>query len=241
MSEIAEKYHVSLDDLIAANSNVSPNSMSVGQTLLIPSNPSNPDNASTPTPVPASVKQIQCYPTVDRGLWCFALVHNDFPDILENVSAQVILVDSNGTVVASQTALLPLNILPPNTSLPLYIFFEPEISSDVKAQVQLLTAIQIASNDSRYLPATINNTSIQIDRTGHSAQISGQVSIPSESSAATQVWIAAVAYDENGRVVGVKRWEGGAIESGGNFPFNFAVASVGPKIDKIELVVEARY
>lgn len=240
MSEIAEKYHVSLDDLIAANPNVSPNSMSVGQTLLIPSNPSNPDNASTPTPVPASIKQIECYPTTDHGLWCFVLLHNDFPDIIENISAQVTLVDSNGMVVASRTALLPLNILPPNTSLPLYVFFGPEISSDVKAQVQLLTAIQIASDDPRYLPAIINNTSIQINRNGLSAQVSGQVSIPPESSAATQVWVAAVAYDENGRVVGVKRWEGGAIQPGGNLPFNFAVASAGPKIDKVELVVEAR-
>jgi LysM repeat protein len=239
MSEIAEKYHVSLDDLIAANPNVSPNSMSVGQTLLIPSNPSNPGNASTPTPVPASVKQIECYPTIDRGLWCFALVHNDLPDIMENVSAHITLVDSNGAVIASQTALLPLNILPPNTSLPLYAFFAPDIPADAKAQVQLLTAIQIPINDPRYLPAAINNTSVQIDRNGHSAHVNGQVSLPPESNAATQVWVVVVAYDEFSRVVGVKRWEGGGIQPGGSLPFNFAVASVGSKIDRVEFVVEA--
>jgi len=240
MSEIAEKYHVSLDDLIAANPNVSPNSMSVGQTLLIPSNPSNPGNASTPTPVPASVKQIECYPTVDQGMWCFALVHNDLPDIMENVSAQLTLIDSKGAVIASQTALLPLNILPPNTSLPLYAFFAPDIPADAKAHVQLLTAIQIPVNDPRYLPATVNNTSVQIDRSGRSAHVSGEISLPPESNAATQVWVAAVAYDESGRVVGVKRWEGGGIQPGGSLPFNFAVASVGTKIDKVEFVVEAR-
>lgn len=240
MSEIAEKYHVSLDDLMAANPNIPPNSMSVGQTLLIPSNPSNPGNASTPTPVPVSIKQIECYPTIDHGMWCFALLHNDFPDILENISAQVTLVDSNGAIVASQTALLPLNILPPNTSLPLYVFFTPDISPDAKAQVQLLTAIQIAPNDPRYLPATINDSSIQIDRNGHSAHVSGQVYIPPESKAAAQVWVAAVAYDENGWIVGVKRWEGEGIQPGGSLPFNFIMASAGSKIDKVELVVEAR-
>jgi LysM repeat protein len=240
MSEIAEKYHVSLDDLIAANPNVSPNSMSVGQTLLIPSNPSNPGDASTPTPVPVSVKQIECYPTVDRGMWCFALVHNDLPDIMENVSAQVTLVDSKGVVIASQTAWLPLNILPPNTSLPLYVFFAPDVPADAKAQVQLLTAIQIPANDPRYLPAVINNTSVQIDRNGHSAHVSGEIHLPPESNAATQVWVAAVAYDEHGRVVGVKRWEGGGIQPGGNLLLNLAVASVGAKIDGVELAVEAR-
>jgi hypothetical protein len=240
MSEIAEKYHVSLDDLIAANPNVSPNSMSVGQTLLIPSNPSNPDHASTPTPVPASIKQIDCYPTVDRGMWCFALVHNDLADIMENVSAQVTLVDANGTILGRQTALLPLNILPPNASLPLYVFFPPDMPADAKAQVQLLTANQIAANDPRYLSADIKNTSMQIDSNGRSVHVSGEVALPTGSRAATQVWVAAVAYDEYGRVNAVRRWEGGGIQPGGNLPFNFAVASVGGKIDKVELVAEAR-
>jgi hypothetical protein len=240
MSEIAEKYHVSLDDLIAANPNVSPNSMSVGQTLQIPSSPSNPENASTPTPVPASVEQIECYPTADRGMWCFALVHNDLPDILENVSAQVTLVDSNGAGIASRTALLPLNILPPNTSLPLFVFFAPDFPVDAKAQVQLLTAIQIPANDPRYLPASISNTSVQINRSGISAQVSGQVTLPQESIAANLVWVAAVAYDESGRVVGVKRWEGGGVQPGGSLPFTLVVASAGEKIEKIEFVVEAR-
>jgi LysM repeat protein len=240
MSEIAEKYHISLDDLIAANPNVSPNSMSVGQTLQIPSSPSNPENASTPTPVPASVEQIECYPTADRGMWCFALVHNDLPDILENVSAQVTLVDSNGAGIASRMALLPLNILPPNTSLPLFVFFAPDFPVDAKAQVQLLTAIQIPANDPRYLPASISNTSVQINRSGISAQVSGQVTLPQESIAANLVWVAAVAYDESGRVVGVKRWEGGGVQPGGSLPFTLVVASAGEKIEKIEFVVEAR-
>ena len=240
MSQIAEKYHVSLDDLMAANPNISPNSMSVGQTLLIPSNPANPGNASTPTPAPVSVKQIECYPTTDRGMWCFALIRNDLTNILEDISAQVTLVDSGGAVIASQTAFLPLNILPPNTSLPLYVFFPPEIPATAKAQVQLLTAIQLMLDDPRYLPAIVNNTNVQIDSNGHYAQVSGQVDLPAESKAATLVWVAAVAYDDLGRVVGVKRWEGSRIRPGGSLPFNFAVASVGSAIETVEFAVEAR-
>ena len=240
LSALAEKYHVSLDDLMAANPNVSPNSMSVGQTLLIPSNPANPGNASTPTPVPAPVKQIECYPTVDRGLWCFALVRNDSSDIMENVSAQVTLVDADGAVIASQSALLPLNILPPNTSLPLFAFFPPEISANANANVQILTAIQIPTNDPRYLPATIHDTFMEVDRDGLTAQTSGQISLPAESTAAAQVWVAAVAYDGHGRVVGVKRWEGGTIQPGTSVTFYLTVASLGSAIEAVEFVVEAR-
>ena len=140
ISSIALKFGVSMDDLQAANPEISPNSMSIGQVIKIPSNPDNPSGEPTPTPVPFTVQQIECYPTADKGMWCFVLVHNDFPDFLENVSAQVTLVDANNATLASQTALLPLNILPPNTSLPLTVFFPPEIPYNAKPQVQILTA-----------------------------------------------------------------------------------------------------
>ena len=127
MSGIAEKFGVALEDLVAANPEVSPNAMSVGQALKIPSSPDNPTGEPTPTPAPLTLEQVECYRTADKGVWCFVLVHNDFPELMENVRAQVTLVDSNEAVIASQTALLPLNILPPDAALPLAVFFPPEI------------------------------------------------------------------------------------------------------------------
>ena len=112
ISSIALKFGVSMDDLQAANPEISPNAMSIGQVIKIPSNPDNPSGEPTPTPAPFTVQQIECYPTADKGMWCFVLVHNDFSDFLENVSAQVTLVDADNIALASQTALLPLNILP---------------------------------------------------------------------------------------------------------------------------------
>src|SRR5215212_3307880 len=151
ISSIALKFGVSMDDLQAANPEISPNAMSVGQVLKIPSNPENPSGEPTPTPVPFTIQQIQCYPTADKGMWCFVLIHNDFSDFVENVSAQVTLVDTNNRVLASQTALLPLNILPPNISLPLLVFFPQEIPPEAKPRVQVLTAIRLLPNDERYL------------------------------------------------------------------------------------------
>src|SRR5512141_2242195 len=113
ISSIALKFGVSMDNLQAANPEISPNTMSIGQVIKIPSNPDNPSGEPTPTPAPFIVQQIECYPTADKGMWCFVLVHNDFSDFMENVSAQVTLVDLKNKTVASQTALLPLNILPP--------------------------------------------------------------------------------------------------------------------------------
>ena len=64
ISSIALKFGVSMDDLQAANPEISPNAMSVGQVLKIPSNPENPSGEPTPTPVPFTIQQIECYPTV---------------------------------------------------------------------------------------------------------------------------------------------------------------------------------
>src|SRR5687767_15681894 len=166
MSSIAIKFGIPLNDLQAANPEISPNAMSVGQVLNIPSNPDNPSGEPTPTAAPFTIEQIECYPTANKGMWCFVLVHNDFSDFMENVSAQVTLVDSNNATLASQTALLPLNILAPNTSLPLSVFFPPDTPLDAKPQVQVLTAIRLLPNDARYLPATLNNTLVQVHAGG---------------------------------------------------------------------------
>ncbi|HSO13057.1 MAG TPA: LysM peptidoglycan-binding domain-containing protein [Anaerolineales bacterium] len=240
ISSIALQFGVSIDDLIAANPEVSPSAMPIGTALKIPSNPDNPSGEPTPTPAPFIVEQIECYLTSGKGMWCFVLIHNDFSDFMENVSAQVTLVDSKEMFIATQTALLPLNILPPDTSLPLAVYFPPDIPLDAKPQVQILTAIRLSPNESRYLPATINNTLVQINSEGHFADISGEVRLPAESNAATQIWVAAVAYDESGRVVGVKRWEGGGIQPGGSLSFEMTVASLGGRMTRVEFAVEAR-
>jgi hypothetical protein len=160
---------------------------------------------------------------------------------MENVTAQVTLVDANNAVIASQTALLPLNILPPNTSLPLAVFFPPEIPFEVGPRVQVLTAIRLLPNDARYLPATINNTLVQVNADGRSASVRGQVLLPADAQDARQVWVAATAYDETGRVVGVRRWEwDDGLAAGGSLPFEFSVFSLGGRIERVEFAVEAR-
>jgi LysM repeat protein len=236
-SELAEQFKISQDELRAANPDVSPNSMSIGGTLLIPDASSAAPSGATPTPVPVFVTQTVCHPTADDGLWCFALIQNNTPDFLENISAQVTLFDANNEAVASQTAFMPLDIIPPSSALPVYVFFQ-DTATNVTMQVQVLSAVQ--SSGSRYLPASLNNIITQIDWNGLTAKVSGEIFLPAESKAATQVWVAAVAYSKDGQVVGVKRWEGGEIQPGGRIAFSFLVSSLGLPIDRAEFVVEAR-
>lgn len=241
LGSIAFQFGVTVDQLVAANPDVSPNSMSIGTELKVPSAPENPAGAPTSTPVPASVKQIECYSTADQGMWCFVLVHNDTSNLIENLSAQVTLLDADEEILASALAPSLLNILPVDTSLPLIVYFPPVIPAGARPQVQLLTGIHLEPNDPRYLRATLHNTLAQIDSSGRTALVSGTVRLPEDSMPAGLVWVAAVSYDNAGRVVGARRWESNAgIAPGDSLIFSFQVSSLGGEIEQVEFVVEAR-
>src|ERR1044071_2490463 len=49
---------------------------------------------------------------------------------------------------------------------------------------------QESPDDERYLPATINNTLVQVNADGRSARVSGQVLLSSEAKPAAQIWVA---------------------------------------------------
>ena len=106
---------------------------------------------------------------------------------------------------------------------------------------QVLTSIRLLPNDARYLPATINNTLVQVNADGRSARVNGEVLLPENVPSATLVWVTGTAHDESGRVVGVRRWEWkDGLAPGRSLPFGFMVSSLGGRIERIEFAVEAR-
>ncbi len=238
---IAQKFNVSLDALVAINPNVNPNAMRVGETLKIPSNQKTIAGESTPTPAPFAIQQIGCHPMADQGLWCYVLAYNDSPNLMENVTVQITLVDSQGKQAGSQAALLPLDILPPGQALPLTAVFAPGVPTDAVAHAQVLTALQLLPNDPRYLNAFVQNSAVQVDWSGLSAQVNGQVALPADSKPAASVWVAGVAYDRLGRVVGMRKWESASgMQPGSLLPFSFLISSLAGEIERVDFAVEAR-
>jgi hypothetical protein len=240
---IANRFGIRLEDLIAANPGTSPNALSVGITIVIPN---APVSTALPAPTPASVAvgAIDCWPTLDGSLWCFVPLTNSTGDLLENLSAQVSLVASDGTVITSQPALAPLDILPAGKSTALSVFFASPLPQGSTVQAQLTTAIRILSTDTRYAPVGVQNVLVEMDWAGKTARVSGTVHFVGNSSLAEvpakRVWVAAVAYDASGHVVGVRRWESSSsMVSGAPLPFDFQIASVGPSISQVDIQVEA--
>jgi LysM repeat protein len=239
LSGIAERFGIRLDDLLAANPGVVPEALSVGQTLKIPISSPGTSGGSAATPVPVEMGTPQCYPS-GSGQYCFVMVHNPFPDALENIKLQISLVDSDGKSLASQEAFTPLNILPPGSTLPAYAFF-PVAPMDFHPVAQLVNSIRLTPGDARYLPAVVRSLLVSVDWNGRAAQVQGQVFLPAESKPAKTLWLAAIAYSVDGQIVGFRRWEWqGSLQPGNLQPFVFSVYSLGSNIEKVDVVVEAR-
>jgi hypothetical protein len=237
---IAFKFNIQLEDLLAANPGVSPQNLTVGATLRIPSGPEDLSSEPTPTPAVFDLEQVSCYATADGGLWCLALIHNPFADTLENITAQISLIDSSGQIVTSQLGVTPLNILPPGQSLPVAVFFPAPVDLALTPRAQVLTAIRLLPSDERYIPAQAQNVLVSVDWPARSAEVRGQVQLL-KGIAARNVWVTAVAYDAQGQVIGFKKWESTtAFSSPETLPFSFSVFSLGPAIARVEVIIEAR-
>ena len=244
LSGISQKFGVSLGDLLAANPGVSATTLMIGSTLTIPTTPISTPLAG-PTPVPLAFTQVNCWPSLDKGMWCFAAITNTTGDTLENLIAQVSLLDASGGIVDTQTTMSMLDILPPGKSTALAAFFPAPVPAGVTPQAQLVSAVRILATDARYAPVVIENALVNVDWNGLSAEVSGQV-VPQTGESipeipAGRLWLGVTAYDSTGRVVGVRRWESDAdMLAGANLPFSFQISSMGPPIDRVELLVEAR-
>jgi len=239
ISAIAGRFGVSIETLLAANPGIAPEALSIGQTITIPSGAPGVVSGLLVTPAPPDMGPVFCQLS-GGGTACLVPVHNPYPEALENIKIQVTLFDGNGQSIGSQDAILPCNRLLHGQALPAATFFSG-IVAQTSAQAQLIDAVRLPSDDARYLSASIQNLAVSIDWNGQSAHAQGQVTLPDGSRPAAVLWVAAVAYDSAGNMIGYRRWEwSGTLQAGASQPFELSVYSLGPLISRVDLLVEAR-
>jgi LysM repeat protein len=236
MLGIALQYGITLDELTAANPGVDPQFLSVGTGLVIPLG--GEFQMSLPTPEPVSILWHApiCYPTADGGVWCFILVENNREASVENLSAWIGILDAGGGIIRSGIAVSPVNIVRPGDRIPLSIFFEPTIPGNVKVTGDILTAMDVPFEDSRYLdwPISIDTIEYHHEVVDY-ATITGRVEAPVGNPLPSQVWVVGVAYDQDGNMVGMRKWE-----SAGDLSFEITVFSLGGEIHSVEVLAEIR-
>jgi LysM repeat protein len=232
---IAATNGLTLAQLQAANPNVNPLLLSPGTQLVIPSvDGTGVPQIPTPTPVPVEFADVDCYGTAIGELYCFLLVTNDSASAIENVTGIVELIDAQGEIVAAAPAVPPINRVGGGESMPLVAYFAEQPTDWDIERGQVLSAYEVRADDTYYLQADIVDDSVDISDSGLAALATGEVQIAGGETPSV-VWVLAVAYDENGKVVGVRRWE-----ANGDNEFALWVYSLGPEISEVQLLVEAR-
>lgn len=236
MLGVAIRYGVTLEELQTANPDVDPQFLSVGTGLIIPLGGQIPEAAPTPTAVLMETSDPVCYRSGDGGEWCFMLINNNRQMSVENLSAWIGLYDAEGEIITSQVAVGPVNILRPGQAMPLIAFFSPPLPTQFVARGDLLTAVEIAADDDRYLDWHLNSLTINVlGEQDNLALVTGSVEQPLEGALPSVIWVVAIAYDQHGQVVGVRK-----MDSATDLRFEFIVYSLSGAIDRVEIITEIR-
>lgn len=248
MFGIALRYGISLEALKTANPTVNPYAMGIGTVLLIPLTPKPettplPTVAFTPTPTPLYSKlyQPQCYQDALGGLTCFIQVENGFPSDLENVGGLLVMTDTKTGEQRSEIAIMPLNLLKSGTTLPMLAYFKAPLPEKYTLTFDVDIILPVPPDDMRYLETQIIDQQITFGTNNLSAKVNGKIELIDGSKAARSVWILAVAYNADGDVLGLRRWESpGAVSTNTSTSFDITVYSLGSEIDRISLYTEAK-
>ena len=239
ISEIAQRYGLTVDEVIAANPGINTQILSIGQQIQIPSRPAALAEFA-PAPAELAIGPLGCISS-GAGMWCLAALTNPHGEPVENVTAQITLFGADARRLDGLEALIPLNILPAGSSLPLAAFFPTRPAEPFSARLDIGSAFLLAPGDPRYLPARVDNLLTEISADGLSAQVSGRILLPESHPPAAEIWLAGIAYNEDGQLIGFRRWQSSApLAAGESQIFSFNVYSLNGFIDHLEVLVEAR-
>ena len=256
---IAFYYGITLDELLAANPSVTPNWMSVGTVLQIPVTPT-PLPTATATPAPTNTAQIlqtqtatpsgplelqgepSCYQNPLGELNCLVLIKNQGEETLENPSVSFRITSPESDYESELVVFAPLNLLQPGSSLPILASFPAPVPENYDVEAEIDYWLPTMPDDDRYAETEILDSNIQLSEDDAIAYVNGKISVDSAYREIASLWLLAVAFDQDGNPVGFRRWEASLpIDNVEAIAFITIVYSLGPDIDRVELMAEARF
>jgi LysM repeat protein len=254
---IAFQYGVTVDDLLAANPGIDPGFLTIGSSLVVPLEENELLVEATPVPMPIHVDEPECYSTSNGGVYCILLATNNGELGVENLTAKIGFLSIEGERMGEETAMTPFNVLPAGESLPMQVYFPDPFETGMIPYGEVTSGFLITEDGSRYSSAEVELDDVIIGPDGIQASAQGVITLPSGSEIPDYIWLAAIAYGENGEVVGMRKWEAPAEQSCPDLEtqptnnessglvecldFKMTVFSLGPEIERVEVHVEAGY
>lgn len=236
---IAIRYGLQLDDLLNANPEINPRILSIGQQIKIP-NPEGTPGALLPTatPIPLAFSEVNCYESLNRSNWCLFTVEHSNSSPVEGISAQLSIYNSGGELEQQTIVAAPHNVLPPDTAMPMGGYFPKGIARDSYGVVDLLSSFPVPDTSERFMKLDVSwvTEPVSLSTWRIRGEIQSNESNPRSSSV---VSVLVSAYGPENTLVGyIKREFSTDLEPGGRFAFAMNIYSLGPSIDRVEVLAE---
>jgi len=240
---IAAKNGITVDAIKAANPDINPYTLSAGMKVIVPpsSGAAGTPTAPSVTAIPMVLEEPHCTPSLTGGLYCFALVQNNQDFAVQNLTGQFTITDPVSGDRQQQVGFLPLTHLPSQASLPLFAYFPPPTFTSATVTLELLAALPVNTENDTTRTVKIQDSKTEFGSDGSSATVKATLALQDTTAAANHFWVAAVAYDAKGNILGVRQLNQKAdLSNGQSAQFTLYIYSVDGKIDHVDLFGEAR-
>lgn len=239
---IAIRYGVGLEELVLVNPGIDPQFLSVGQSLRIPGPGGEAVDVllPTPTPVPVESSPVRCYEALTGELRCIATIANNLSVAIEALSGIVGLYDNQGQLILQKPSDSSLQFLPSNNSIPISVVFPDTPAGYSYAEIQILSAIQVDPEVSRFVPVAIEHLEWKSMDAGAGVSVSADILLPADlGDGSYSLRLLGMALDAQDEVVGFRIIEE-VISPGGVDPIEveFYILSLGPLAEEVQLVAE---
>ena len=242
---IALQYNISLDALQQVNGVLRPETLQIGQKLIIPIGGTSPDAGGgivlpTPTPVAIQVQHTALHQTPVGSIWVLGEVFNPGDTALENVQVQVSLLDVSGEAVITSSTFVAVEAVPAGGRSPFGVLFENPPPEAVAFEAIAIRAELSRNSDTRYVQLKVAD--IQARPDGTTYQLTGTVLNDSSTDATATTAIVTV-YDAQQHVIGFRQAPigDGQIAAGATAPLDMTVApDSGGVVADYSIVVQGR-
>lgn len=238
ISSIALRYGLDINSLLAANPEIDPYALIVGNQVLIPSGNNQTQIGLSAEPLALELSQPECSRTPEGGLWCFTILANPLDEAAANLAVTFKVMSTASEESTSQTVPAVLNKLNPGDSLPAAAYFAAPLPNGYTISANLASAFPASQSGKTFY--SVDTGSPVIELAGRLAKVSGEAVTAADPGKTVDVWVAAMAYDDQGNLLGARRTESRVtLEQGKGLNFNLYVYSTGSAINSVVIKAEA--
>jgi murein DD-endopeptidase MepM/ murein hydrolase activator NlpD len=241
---IAIEFGTTVAALQQANGIINPQSLQIGQELVIPLGPGGVEAAKqllpTPTPLPAKVQGLAFYENSVGSLRCLGEVVNPNTRALENVQVRVTLKDTAGKVLAEGRPFTALDVIAPGGQSPFELLFTSPPGRYAGFEATVVRAEPSNEPGTRY--ANLQIVSKQGGTDGLQFRVIGKARNVSDRPA-VNVKVVVTVYDAANNVIGYRQQlvGEGNLAAGATTDFAVAFAPSGGTPAHFEVTAEGRW